>query len=132
MALAEIDAGADIIFTMLNAGRIGAIEACRERGVLQIGNVVDWYPIAPDVFIASAIADVSIPAFLAAEDFISGTLKLETKRRIGLDAPEAVRLAMAPSVPLEIQTEVEALAAKIVAGAIEVLTCYEGGEEFEA
>jgi basic membrane protein A len=42
IALAEVDAGADIIFTMLNAGRSGAIDACRERGIRQIGNVRDW------------------------------------------------------------------------------------------
>jgi basic membrane protein A len=42
VALAEIANGADCIFTMLNAGRLGAIEACREKGVRQIGNVVDW------------------------------------------------------------------------------------------
>jgi len=42
VATAMIDARADIIFTMLNAGRTGAIEACRERGVKQIGNVRDW------------------------------------------------------------------------------------------
>ena len=33
IALAQIDAGADIIFTMLNAGRGGVTEACRSRGV---------------------------------------------------------------------------------------------------
>ena len=68
VALAQIDAGADIIFTMLNAGRTGAIDACRERGARQIGNVVDWVALNPQVFIASAIADVSMAVFEAIHD----------------------------------------------------------------
>jgi hypothetical protein len=39
VARAEIEAGADFIFTMLNAGRAGVIDALREAGVKQIGNV---------------------------------------------------------------------------------------------
>jgi hypothetical protein len=55
-----IGAKADIIFTMLNAGRYGATEACREGGARQIGNVRDWIALVPDVFIASAIAELGL------------------------------------------------------------------------
>lgn len=128
VALAEIEAGADIIFTMLNAGRVGAIEACQEAGIYQIGNVRDWYPVAPEVFIASAIADVSLASFLAAQDYLSGSFNVSTQHKIGLEVPEAVRLAMAPTVPLSIQTEIEGLAAQIASGEIEVANEYDGEE----
>jgi len=128
VASAEIDAGADIIFTMLNAGRTGAIEAMREKGVKQIGNVRDWYPDYPDVFVASAIADVSIPSLAAARDLAAGTWEPGVVRQIGLEDPEAVSLALAPDVPEDVRASVGDLAAEIVAGKIEVSVDYDGPE----
>lgn len=128
VATAQIEAGADIIFTMLNAGRTGAIEAMREAGVHQIGNVRDWYPDHPDVFIASAIADVSIPGLQAARDLAEGKWQAGTVRQIGLENPEAVSLALAPEVPEEVRAQIAELSAAIVKGEIEVKTDYEGAE----
>jgi basic membrane protein A len=128
VASAEIDAGADIIFTMLNAGRTGAIEAMREKGVKQIGNVRDWYPDHPDVFVASAIANVSIPSLQAAKDLAAGTWEPGVVRRIGLEDPEAVSLALAPEVPEEVRARITELAEGIASGAIEVSVDYDGPE----
>ncbi|HRO11756.1 BMP family protein [Amaricoccus sp.] len=128
VAAAEIDAGADIVFTMLNAGRTGAIEAMREKGVKQIGNVRDWYADHPDVFVASAIANVSIPSLQAARDLAAGKWEPGVVRQIGLEDPAAVSLALAPDVPAETRARVEALAADIVAGTIEVSVDYDGPE----
>ena len=75
VALAMIDAGADVIFTMLNAGRMGAVEACRERGIQQIGNVVDWTQIAPEVFAGSALADSGQALFDAVKAVATGNFK---------------------------------------------------------
>jgi basic membrane protein A and related proteins len=131
VALAEIEAGADLIFTMLNAGRMGAIAACRERGIWQIGNVRDWTIVEPDVFIASAIANVSIPGFLAAKEVAAATFTPGIIRQIGLEVPEAVSLALSSSVDAAIAAEIAVLSAQLVAGEIEVITEYDG-PEFEA
>ncbi|MCO4317899.1 BMP family protein [Phyllobacterium sp. 21LDTY02-6] len=128
VAAAEIDAGADIIFTMLNAGRAGSIEAMRERGVRQIGNVRDWYSDHPDVFVASAIANVSLAAFHAAKDLADGDWKSGEIIKIGLEDPEAVSLALSPGVSDEVKAGIAGLSKKIVAGEIEVLTDYDGAE----
>ncbi|MGB3296582.1 MAG: BMP family protein, partial [Phormidesmis sp.] len=128
VALAEIEAGADIIFTMLNAGRAGAIEACREQGAYQIGNVRDWYPDAPDVFIASAIADVSLASVLATQDYLAGDLRGDRLRKIGLEVSEAVSLAMAPTVSAAIQAEIQRLSQQIVSGVIDIPEEYDGPE----
>jgi basic membrane protein A and related proteins len=128
VATAEIDAGADVIFTMLNAGRTGAIEAMREKGVHQIGNVRDWYPDHPDVFIASAIANVSVPGFQAAKDLAEGKWQPGVVRRIGLENPEAVALALAPNVADEVLAKITELSKDIVSGEIEVSVEYEGPE----
>jgi basic membrane protein A len=128
VAAAMIDAEADIIFTMLNAGRTGAIEACRERGAKQIGNVRDWVAVAPDVFIAAAIADSGIAVAKAVEDLAAGTLKTGAIEKIGLARPDAVRLAIAPAVPADLRQRIEILAERIKAGEVEVSTTWSGTE----
>ena len=112
---------------MLNAGREGTTDACQERGAFQIGNVRDWYPDAPDVFIASAIADVSMASVLATEDSMNEALS-STVRRVGLEVPEAVSLAMAPTVPSEVKAEIEQLSSKIISGEITIPEEYDGVE----
>lgn len=124
----EIAQGADVIFTMLNYGRIGAIEACRKAGVKQIGNIRDWTKEEPDVFVASAIADHgwSIRRFLA--DLAAGKVVSGVNVHAGLDVPEAVRLATGPVVEAACGDELRAASAKIVAGEIEIAPAYEGPE----
>ena len=128
VAKAEIDRGADIIFTMLNAGRQGAIDAMRGTDAKQIGNVVDWTKIDPDVFIASAIADVSIPSLEAARDLVQGEWKPGVIKHIGLENRDAVSLVLSESVPAEVRREVDALREQIVNGEIKVSKEYDGPE----
>lgn len=113
-ALAEIDAGVDILYTMLNTGRTGAIEACRERGVAQIGNARDWTKVDPEVFIASAIADTGRLVYdwlvrVLADPRAPGRLA-----ELGVEDPQAVRLEMGPRVPPEVRVRIEALRATLV------------------
>lgn len=128
VASEEIDMGADIIFTMLNAGRSGAIDAMREKGVKQIGNVRDWYPDHPDVFVASAIADVSIAGLQAAKDLKDDTWKPGVIVKIGLGNPDAAALAMSPDVPDDVRAKIGELREQIISGAIEVSVDYDGPE----
>jgi basic membrane protein A len=125
-----IDAGANVIFTMLNAGRAGAIEACRERNVPQIGNVGDWVAAMPDVFIASAVADSGRALFNAAQDLVKGLFKPGMTKQIGLEQPEAVRLTVSDRIPPDVRSLISALAADIVAGRVHVSTEWTG-DEFE-
>jgi len=128
VALAEIDAGADIIFTMLNAGIPGAIDACHSRRIRQIGNVVDWVAINPEVFVASAIADVGAAVLLACRNYREGRWEGGIVGRIGLENPAAVRLALAPEVPAEVCATVDELRNSISTGEIRVLETYDGPE----
>jgi basic membrane protein A len=128
IALAQIAAGADIIFTMLNAGRVGAIEACRERGVKQIGNVRDWVAVMPDVFVASAVADSGVAVVQSARDLYDAIWSGDRVKRIGLRNPEAVRLVLAPTVPAAVQTRVASLTQEMVAGGIKIPEDYAGPE----
>ena len=87
---------------MLNAGRAGAIEACRERGVKQIGNVRDWVAAMPDVFVASAAADGGVAVVQAVRDLYDGVWSGDRVKRIGMRNPEAVRLVLPLGVPVHI------------------------------
>jgi basic membrane protein A len=127
-ALAEIDAGVDILYTMLNSGRRGAIDACRERGVRQIGNVRDWTLAEPDVFIASAIADTGRLVEAWVDDVMHGRLTHGELRRLGLEDPLAVSLAMAPDVPASIRAEIDSLSAQIESGLLCITDQYQGPE----
>jgi len=128
VALAQIDAGADVIFTMLNAGRAGAIEACRERGVKQIGNVRDWVAVMPEVFVASAVADVGVAVFQSGRDLYDNLWKGDLVKRFGVRTPEAVRLALAPTAPAQVEERIAALTRQMAAGTIAVPDRYDGPE----
>ena len=99
VAAAMGDAGADVLFTMLNAGRTGAIEVCRERGIPQIGNVRDWVADMPDVFIASAVADSGLAVLMAIEDLVGQRLGTGQIRTIGLNGPRPSGWPSAPRFP---------------------------------
>lgn len=128
IALAQMDAGADVIFTMLNAGRQGVIDACAARGTRQIGNVIDWTQRDPAVFVGSATATVSKAVFAAAADLAQGRWQGGVLRQIGLEDPAAVRLALAPDVPASIRDRLAALSAEIVSGQLAIPVTYNGPE----
>ena len=128
---AQADAGADILFAMIDGGRAGAIRACRERGMLQIGNVMDWTSVEPDVFIASAIADSGHCIELAVSDFLANALGLGTKRTIGLEDPRCVRLALSDRVALAARQNVQSAHSQFLAGTLEATSDRYVGPEMQ-
>jgi basic membrane protein A len=128
VALAEIDAGADLLYTLLNGGRSGAIEASRERRVRQIGSVRDWVAAVPDVFVASAVADPGFAVFQVGRDLYDNLWKGELVKRFGVRTPEAVRLAIAPGVPEAVGSRVAALTQELAADRIKIPEEYRGPE----
>lgn len=126
---AMVDAGADIVFTMLNAARNGATRACRETGMRQIGNVSDWCASDPDVFVGSALARIDLGVERAVSDMRAG-VHPDTIRHLGL-VEGAVGLAVAPDVPPAIRDEIAAIGDRIAAGQITIETTFDG-PEFEA
>ncbi|QDF96328.1 BMP family ABC transporter substrate-binding protein [Azoarcus sp. DD4] len=128
VAEAQIAAGADVIFTMLNAGRGGVGEACRAHGIKQIGNVVDWVKRDPEVFVASAIADVGIGVYNAVRDQREGKLRVGEIRKIGLDDAAAVRLSLHPDVPGRFASRLADLTEGVRSGRIHVPEDYDGPE----
>ncbi len=121
-------AGADIVFTMLGAGRSGAIRVCRESGMRQIGDGIDWCATDPDVFLASAVADSGWGSFRAIEALLDGQLTRGRRETVGLENPAICRLATAPDVSAEMTGQLDAIAADILRGAVVVGVDWEGVE----
>lgn len=128
IAKAQMAAGADVIFTMLNSGRDGVTQACREAGTRQIGNVIDWTAVDSEVFVASAWADVGIGAFLAVKDMLQRGAPGPGIHKIGLSDPAAVRLTLGKDVAASVRERVSQVSAAIVAGSLKVPETYAGPE----
>ena len=124
---AEIKAGADIIFTMLNGARQGAIEACRAAGTLQIGNALDWTALAPDVFVASALARIDLGVERAIADVATGRLP-RAPVILGLSEGDYASLALGADVPDAVAERVATAAGAIRDGSIIVSEPYDGVE----
>ncbi len=128
IALAQMAAGADVIFTMLNAGREGVSQACREKNTRQIGNVVDWVKTDPRVFVGSAIADVSIGVYQAVRDLQSGKFPAGLVRKVGIANPQAVRLSMSDDVPTQVRDRIALATQSMTQGDIKLPEAYDGPE----
>lgn len=127
-AKGEIEAGCDIIYTMLNNGRYGVNEEIEKTNgkVKEIGNVIDWTNESP-IFIGSAVADSSVAIVHAAKDYRNHALS-HTISLIGLEDNEVVRLAMSPKVPKKIKKQLMNLKEAIQKGEIFISTDYTGPE----
>jgi len=129
LALAEIDAGADVLYVMLDAGPAGVVPAARARGVALIGDVRDWVAAMPDAFVASAVADPGFAVFQSGRDLFDNIWEGDLVRRFGVRSPEAVRLALAPGAPEPVRVRVAGLTQELAAGSIKIPDAY-GGPEF--
>lgn len=120
------NAGADILFTMLNAARSGVIDTCRAIGMRQIGNAADWCAVDPAVFVASAVARIDLGVDRAVIDLLAGRSPDQIEH---LDLGQgAVELTCAPDVPSAVVEEIKAKATLISRGQLHVDTTYEGPE----
>lgn len=126
-AEAEIKAGVDVLFTMLNGARRGAIEACRDGGARQIGNALDWVETDPEVFLASALARIDYGVERAIADMVAGDVPPEIVE-FGLAQGDVVSLRLGADVPEAARAAVARAAEDLRAGRITLPDSYEGPE----
>lgn len=127
-AAAQAAAGADVLFTMLNAARDGAIDACRDTGMRQIGNALDWVGMIPDVFCASALARIDRAVTRAVTDMVAGHVP-KTIVEMGLAGDENfVGLSLHPGLESDHRAAISEVEAQIATGAIAVPVTYDGPE----
>lgn len=126
-AAAQISASADILFTMLNGARTGAIEACRAAGIRQIGNALDWVSVDPEVFVASAMARIDLGVARAIAD-MAASLTPPSIVEFGLAQGDFVSLSLGAEVPPAIAADVAQVAEALRQGQITIPDTYDGPE----
>ncbi len=121
-ALAHAAAGADLFFQNADAAGAGIFEACREKHGLAFGCNRDQTRKAPDVIVASAVADVP-ELFLALAEEVRDGRFAGGVRSFGLREGK-VHVAFNPAldarVPAAARQAMEAAAAAIVKGELAV------------
>lgn len=95
-ALAHAAAGADVFFQNCDAAGAGIFEACRARGALAFGCNRDQSAKAPDVIVASAVAD--IPELLLGLAREVGAGRFEGGRRSFGTSEGKVRVQLNPAL----------------------------------
>jgi basic membrane protein A len=114
------EAGADLVFAMLNAAQAAVMAVARQRDLLLAGDGRDWVAQHPDVFALAAIADTGGVAAAAIADYVLGARPEGAEVVFGLDAPGIVRLACGAAVPPAARAAVAQEAAALRAGRIVV------------
>jgi basic membrane lipoprotein Med (substrate-binding protein (PBP1-ABC) superfamily) len=122
--LALVQQGADFIFHNADAAGLGVFQAAQERHVYAFGSNKNQNEVAPDVVIASAVADIPRGFLQVAKEVKAHTFvgKIE---RLGMK-DGVVRFELNPKlaerVPAATKDRVEQVRAAIIAGTLQVPT----------
>ncbi|MCL7998899.1 BMP family protein [Brucella sp. 21LCYQ03] len=115
--LAQIDAGADILF----GERIGTADAAKERGIKAIGSLIDYTPRYPDTVFANAMWNFRPILNAAIADVKAGspTGKDYTPFSLMKEGGNDI-VYVKGSAPAEVEAKMEARRAEIKAGTFKV------------
>ena len=117
-ALAQIDAGADLLY----AERFGVSDAAKEKGVLAVGNVIDTQADYPDTVVASALWHFEPTLDAAIANVKGGTFKADDYGRYSFMKEGGCSLAplgtFEGKVPAEVMEKVMKREADIKSGAV--------------
>ena len=115
--LAQIDAGADILF----GERIGTADAAKERGILSIGSLIDYTPRYPETVFANALWNFRPILDAAIADAIAGNPVGKDYTAFGLMKEGGSDIAYTKGIaPADAEAAMEAIRADIKSGAFSV------------
>ena len=115
--LAQIDAGADILF----GERIGTADAAKERGILSVGSLIDYTPRYPETVFANALWGFRPIVDAAVADVAAGMPAGKDYTAYGMMVEGGSDIAYNADVPpAEAVAEMEEVRAAIKAGEFEV------------
>ncbi len=117
-ALAQIDAGADVLY----AERYGVIEAAQEKGALAVGNMSDQSELAPESVVTSVTWDMTPTAQYIIDQVAGGTYTAQDLKDFSMVGKGGAALAPinADLVPADLLKTVMAKEAEIVSGLFRV------------
>jgi basic membrane protein A len=117
-ALAQIDAGADVLY----AERYGVIEAADEKGLIAVGNMSDQAELAPDAVVTSVTWNMTPTAAYIIDQVSGGTYTAQDLKDFSMVGKGGAALAPINEalVPAELLEMVQAKEADIVSGLFRV------------
>ena len=120
-ALAQVDAGADVLF----AERFGVIEAAQENGLASIGNMSDQESLAPESVVTSVTWNMEPTVKYVIDQVLAGSYTAQDLKDFSMVAKGGAALAeinseVAGGVPEELVATVEEREAEITAGTFRV------------
>jgi basic membrane lipoprotein Med (substrate-binding protein (PBP1-ABC) superfamily) len=116
-ALAQIDAGADVLF----AERFGVIEAAQEKGLLAFGNMSDQKDLAPDTVITGPVWNMGPTVKFVIDQVLAGSYTSQDLKDFSMIGKGGASLAplntgVKGGIPPAVQTQVEKRLQEIVDG----------------
>jgi len=124
LALAQISAGADVIFHASGSTGLGVFEAARQQGKLAIGVDADQWEEAPGTILTSMLKKADVAVYRIIVDLLAskwqGGVRTFGLREAGIDYVYDARNA--PLVPQAARDAAERLRKEIVAGRIAIPT----------
>jgi basic membrane lipoprotein Med (substrate-binding protein (PBP1-ABC) superfamily) len=117
-ALAQIDAGADVLY----AERFGVIEAAQENGLVAVGNMSDQSELAPDTVVTSVTWNMTPTAEYIIDQVAGGTYTAQDLKDFSMVGKGGAALAPINEalVPADLLATVQAKEAEIVSGIFRV------------
>jgi basic membrane protein A and related proteins len=119
-ALAQIDAGADLLY----AERFGVSDAAKEKGILAVGNVIDTQADYPDTVVASALWNFEPTLDAAIAALKAGSFKADDYGQYSFMKAGGSNLApygtFEAKIPDDVKAKVAAKEAEIKSGAFAV------------
>ena len=117
-ALAQIDAGADVLY----AERFGVIEAADENGLIAVGNMSDQSELAPDAVVTSVTWNMTPTAAYIIDQVAGGTYTAQDLKDFSMVGKGGAALAPINEAlaPADLVEMVKAKEAEIVSGVFRV------------
>jgi basic membrane protein A len=123
-ALAQVQRGCDFLFQNADAAGLGVFRAAEEKGVFAFGTNKNQNAVAPDVVLASAVADIPRAFLYVAREVKEGRFHARVER-LGMQ-DGVISLEYNPrleaQIPPEVRARVDKARADIVAGRLHVPT----------
>lgn len=126
IAQAQIDAGADIVYAMLDRAREGVSRACTARRVRQIGTGSDWVVVDPQLFVASVRIDLAAMVRSMGRDIVDAVWRGDYVRYFDIRHPDVVTLHLAASVPATVREALDDWRRQLAARRIVIPREYRG------
>lgn len=118
-ALAQIDAGADVVFHIVDNAGVGVFEAVKQKDVYGVGFAMDQSQFAPDNVITSQLQDFGKVYGAAVKIILSGEPIKTEQYRFGYETdPSPIGHADTNLIPKELHEEAVALEKKLASGEI--------------